>query len=65
MSFGPISSKGQLEVRRMGRDFTWFDMGTHDSLLEASAFVKSVRASGSRVPRKLPTSKVSSHMTSS
>jgi glucose-1-phosphate thymidylyltransferase len=33
---------GQLEVRRMGRGFAWFDMGTHDSLLEASTFVQTL-----------------------
>jgi glucose-1-phosphate thymidylyltransferase len=33
---------GQLEVKRMGRGFAWFDMGTHDSLLEASAFVQTL-----------------------
>jgi glucose-1-phosphate thymidylyltransferase len=32
----------QLDVRRMGRGFAWFDMGTHDSLLEASAFVQTL-----------------------
>ena len=34
--------QGQLEVRRMGRGFAWFDMGTHDSLLEASGFVQTL-----------------------
>ena len=33
---------GQLQVRRMGRGFAWFDMGTQDSLLEASAFVQTL-----------------------
>ena len=33
---------GQLDVKRMGRGFAWFDMGTHDSLLEASAFVQTL-----------------------
>jgi glucose-1-phosphate thymidylyltransferase len=33
---------GQLEVKRLGRGFAWFDMGTHDSLLEASAFVQTL-----------------------
>jgi glucose-1-phosphate thymidylyltransferase len=33
---------GQLDVRRMGRGFAWFDMGTHDSLLEASTFVQTL-----------------------
>ena len=34
--------RGELEVKRMGRGFAWFDMGTHDSLLEAAAFVQTV-----------------------
>ena len=33
---------GSLHVMRLGRGFTWFDMGTHDSLLEASQFVHSL-----------------------
>jgi glucose-1-phosphate thymidylyltransferase len=34
--------RGNLDVRRMGRGFAWFDMGTHDSLLEASSFVQTL-----------------------
>jgi glucose-1-phosphate thymidylyltransferase len=34
--------RGQLEVRRMGRGFAWFDMGTQDSLLEAASFVQTL-----------------------
>jgi glucose-1-phosphate thymidylyltransferase len=34
--------RGQLEVKRMGRGFAWFDMGTHDSLLEAAGFVRTL-----------------------
>src|SRR6516165_10789622 len=30
--------RGELHVNRMGRGFAWFDMGTHDSLLEAASF---------------------------
>jgi glucose-1-phosphate thymidylyltransferase len=33
---------GQLDVKRMGRGFAWFDMGTHDSLIEASMFVQTL-----------------------
>ncbi len=33
---------GQLDVKRMGRGFAWFDMGTHDSLIEASIFVQTL-----------------------
>jgi len=41
---------GQLEVKRMGRGFAWFDMGTHDSLLEASSFVQTLeRRQGLRI----------------
>lgn len=31
--------RGQLSVKRMGRGFAWFDMGTQESLLDAAAFV--------------------------
>jgi glucose-1-phosphate thymidylyltransferase len=42
--------RGQLDVRRLGRGFAWFDMGTHDSLLEASAFVQTlVKRQGLRI----------------
>jgi glucose-1-phosphate thymidylyltransferase len=34
--------RGRLNVKRMGRGFAWFDMGTHDSLLEASGFVQTL-----------------------
>lgn len=34
---------GALEVVRMGRGFGWFDTGTHESLLEASEFVRTVQ----------------------
>jgi glucose-1-phosphate thymidylyltransferase len=34
--------RDQLEVKRMGRGFAWFDMGTHDSLLEAAGFVQTL-----------------------
>jgi glucose-1-phosphate thymidylyltransferase len=33
----------QLDVKRMGRGFAWFDMGTHDSLIEASMFVQTLQ----------------------
>ena len=32
----------QLHVQRMGRGYAWLDTGTHDSLLEASEFVRAV-----------------------
>jgi glucose-1-phosphate thymidylyltransferase len=34
--------QGQLTVKRLGRGFAWFDMGTHDSLLEASSFIQTL-----------------------
>jgi glucose-1-phosphate thymidylyltransferase len=33
---------GELDVKQMGRGFAWFDMGTHDSLIEASLFVQTL-----------------------
>jgi glucose-1-phosphate thymidylyltransferase len=41
---------GDLHVERMGRGFAWLDTGTHDSLLEAGAFVQVLeRRQGTRV----------------
>lgn len=60
--------KGELEVKRMGRGFAWFDMGTHDSLLEASMFVrrwKNVKECASLAQKKLRTIRVSSRTRSS
>jgi glucose-1-phosphate thymidylyltransferase len=33
---------GKLHVERLGRGYAWFDTGTHDSLLEASEFVRTL-----------------------
>jgi glucose-1-phosphate thymidylyltransferase len=42
--------RDQLDVKKMGRGFAWFDMGTHDSLLEASAFVQTLeKRQGTRI----------------
>jgi glucose-1-phosphate thymidylyltransferase len=42
--------KNQLHVNQMGRGFAWFDMGTHDSLLEAASFVQTLeRRQGLRI----------------
>ena len=35
-------SQNNLRVELLGRGFTWLDTGTHDSLLEASQFIKSI-----------------------
>jgi glucose-1-phosphate thymidylyltransferase len=32
----------QLSVERLGRGFAWFDTGTHDSLVDASAYIQTI-----------------------
>ena len=34
---------GRLRVERMGRGYAWFDAGTHDSLLQAGEFVRTIQ----------------------
>ena len=34
--------RGSLRVERFGRGFAWLDTGTHDSLLDASAYVQTI-----------------------
>jgi glucose-1-phosphate thymidylyltransferase len=35
-------AEGRLTVRLMGRGFAWLDTGTHDSLVDATMFVKAI-----------------------
>jgi glucose-1-phosphate thymidylyltransferase len=34
--------RGELFVQTLGRGFTWLDTGSHDSLLEASSFIRTI-----------------------
>ena len=33
---------GKLKVEKLGRGMTWFDIGTHDALLETASFVQTI-----------------------
>lgn len=35
-------NQGELNVKIMGRGFAWLDTGTHDTLIEASNFIKTI-----------------------
>jgi glucose-1-phosphate thymidylyltransferase len=34
--------EGRLKVEKLGRGYAWFDTGTHDSLLDAANFIKTI-----------------------
>ena len=34
--------RGQLQVKRFGRGYAWLDTGTHDSLHDASSFIRTI-----------------------
>lgn len=36
--------RGDLVVEKMGRGFAWFDTGTHDSLIDAANFVRTIES---------------------
>ena len=35
--------RGELQVELLGRGYAWFDMGTHESLLQASCFIQTIQ----------------------
>ena len=42
--------RGQLNVEQMGRGFSWLDTGTHDSMVEATTFVRTLeKRQGQRI----------------
>ncbi len=39
---GIYLARGELKVERLGRGFAWLDTGTHDTLIQATEFVRTV-----------------------
>ena len=34
--------RGKLKVEKLGQAMTWFDAGTHDSLIETASFIQTI-----------------------
>ena len=43
MSTDSYLEQGKLHVVKLGRGYAWLDTGTHDSLLDAGEFVRSIQ----------------------
>ena len=39
-----ISKSGNLKVEVMGRGYAWLDTGTHDSLIDASNYIRTIES---------------------
>jgi glucose-1-phosphate thymidylyltransferase len=40
--------QGRLSVAMMGRGYAWLDTGTHQSLIEASNFIRQLKNAGAQ-----------------
>ncbi len=38
------STRGDLQATRLGRGYAWLDMGTHDSLIQASHYIQTIES---------------------